>query len=91
MIRSECCIAIPPGSAILDQMELIHMDKDELAACLQYSKDRTEALLDGTVDLDADTAKKLEEIFGVSFPFWINLEARYQSKLKIIRKENRDN
>lgn len=74
-------IAIPPGATIKEQLEYRNMTQKEFATRMGLSQKHVSHLINGTVQLTAEVAYRLEMVLGIPASFWNNLEAGYREKL----------
>lgn len=81
-------IAIPPGETIKENMEFLGMTQKELAARMGITEKHVSAILNGKASITYDTAINLENIFGPSAEFWMELENGYQLDKARLAKEN---
>ena len=71
----------PPGDTIEDAMDELGMSQIELSERTGFSKKHINQLLKGKVTIIAETAIKLEAVFGDSVAFWLQREALYRESL----------
>ena len=74
-------IAIPPGATIKEQLEYRNMTQKEFATRMGLSQKHVSHLINGTVQLTAEVAYRLEMVLGIPASFWNTLEAGYREKL----------
>lgn len=86
--RSRSFIATPPGASIREQLDDRGMSQKEFAARMDMSEKHISKLINGDVQLTAETAVKLEIVLGVPAKFWNNLEAIYREKVIKAEAEN---
>ncbi len=88
MVRSKSHIAMPPGATIKDQLNDRGMSQKEFAARMDMSEKHISRLINGSVQLTAEMALRLETVLGVPAKFWNNLEAIYREDLVRVKAEN---
>ncbi|MCL0081392.1 HigA family addiction module antitoxin [Peptococcaceae bacterium] len=71
-------IAIPPGETIRENMVLLGMTQEELAARLGITPKHLNNIINGNAPITYETALKLESVIGPKAQFWMNLETNYQ-------------
>jgi HTH-type transcriptional regulator/antitoxin HigA len=82
-------MAIPPGDSIRENMEMLGMNQEELAARLGITTKHLSHVLNGFSPVTYETALRLESVIGASAEFWMNLEMHYQlHKSRIQGEEN---
>ena len=80
--------AIPPGDSIRENMTLLGMNQEELAARLGITTKHLSNVLNGNAPITYETALRLESVIGASAEFWMNLETLYQlNKARIEHQE----
>ena|ERR1051325_10318402 len=67
-----------PGDILLDLVEKHHVKQIELAKWLGVSFPRLNLILHGKRSITADTALRLERIFGKKAEFWLDAQAAYE-------------
>lgn len=72
--------ASPPGDTILELLELRNISKEQLAE-LVPSVSVIEHLLTGRAKITIKVARELEQVFQVSFRFWLRRESQYRASL----------
>lgn len=72
---------VPPGDTILELLAERGMTAADLAQKMLTDLPHVLRLLTGEEPLTESDALDLEEIFGVSFDFWMNYERRYREDL----------
>ena len=82
--RNKEVLATPPGETIKEQLELRGWSPEELAEKMGVYEGDVYNLLEGDIPLSEKTAIKLEQVLGLPKNFWLNLEAIYRRKLKLI-------
>ncbi len=88
MVRSSNIIATPPGATIKEQLNYRGMSQKEFAARMDMSEKHISKLINGEVQLTAETAIRLEMVLGIPAKFWNNLEAIYREKIIKAEAEN---
>lgn len=86
--ESRTKIAIPPGYALEEYLQLHNIKQKEFALKLGISEKHLCKLISGDVILNTDMAIKLEKVSGVSGNIWMGLEYEYRKELQIIEDEN---
>lgn len=69
---------VAPGENLKEMLDDRGLTVDDLAAALDVSTPVAAALLEGTEPLTRRKAERLEALLGVTFQFWLNLEAEYR-------------
>jgi len=77
--------AIPPGDTLSDVLESKGMTQQELSIRTGMAPKTINEIIKGKAPISADTALKLESVFGVSASFWLNLEMHYQEDMARIK------
>ena len=77
--------AIPPGDTLADVLQDRGMTQQELALRTGMAAKTINEIAKGKAPITAETALKLELIFGVKASFWLKLEMNYQEDLARIR------
>jgi plasmid maintenance system antidote protein VapI len=72
---------VPPGDTLLELMAERDMSDVDLARKMLTDLPHVHGLIGGWEPLTESDALDLEEIFGVSFDFWMNYERRYREDL----------
>ncbi len=88
MVRSCSVIATPPGATIKEQLDIRGMSQKEFAVRMGMSEKHISRLINGNVQLTAETAYKLEMVLGIPARFWNNLEAIYRERIVKAKAEN---
>lgn len=70
-------IAIKPSETIKESFEMSNMNIRQFANKLKMDVNSAKRLLDGEKSIDQSLAKRLENVFGVSATFWLNLQKNY--------------
>lgn len=89
MVRSRTVIATPPGATIHEQLADRGISQKEFALRMGMSQKHISRLINGEVQLTAETAIRLEMVLGIPASFWNSLEAIYRDKLLRAEEENR--
>lgn len=66
-----------PGEYIKEEMKARDMSFTELALAMNLRPRNLGALLRERDSVDRDIAKRLQQAFGISAKFWLNLQAAY--------------
>ena len=70
---------IHPGVTLReDFMEAYRLSANGLAKLLGIPQNRISDIVRGRRSITADTALRLEQAFGVSASFWLNLQSHYE-------------
>jgi HTH-type transcriptional regulator/antitoxin HigA len=77
--------ASPPGDTLEEFLEERGWSRAELAVRLGFTAKHVNELLKSRAPITAETAERLERVFGVSAGFWLRLEANYQQDLLRLR------
>lgn len=77
--------AIPPGDTLSDVLESKGMTQQELSIRTGMATKTINEIVKGKAPISADTALKLESVFGVNASFWLNLEMHYQEDMARIK------
>jgi len=77
--------AIPPGDTLSDVLESKGMTQQELSTRTGMAPKTINEIIKGKAPISADTALKLESVFGVNASFWLNLEMNYQEDMARIK------
>lgn len=88
MVKSHTYIATPPGETIKEQLQDRGLTQKEFAERMGYTEKHISRLINGLVELTADTACRLESVLGVPAQFWLNLESCYREKIAKANEEN---
>ncbi len=76
---------IHPGEILSDELEEIGLSTKKLADVIDVPPNRLYQLLAGKRNITADTALRLNQYFGMSADFWMNLQSAYE--LDLARKQ----
>ena len=74
-------LAIPPGETIAENIEVLGIPVDELAAALDMSEVAMNEIISGVRAITPDIVAGLESALGISAQFWLNGEADYRVTL----------
>ncbi len=85
MKRGKHTIAVPPGETIKEYFEMRGMTIKDLSIGLGCSEE--DAGLEEEVQLEAETAQKIEALFNVPADVWLNMEKLYRSDLVKVERE----
>lgn len=77
--------ATPPGEMLLEVLQDKGMTQQELALRTGMAAKTINEIVKGKAPITADTAVKLESVFGVKASFWLRFEMNYQEDLARIR------
>ncbi len=77
--------ATPPGATLADVLQDKGMTQQELSLRTGMAAKTINEIVKGKAPITADTAVKLETVFGVKASFWLRLEMGYQEDLARIR------
>lgn len=77
---------IHPGEILADELNEIGLSAKRLADVLEVPPNRLYQLLAGKRNVTADTALRLNQYFGMSADFWMNLQSAYE--LDLARQQN---
>lgn len=69
---------ISPGEVLQEQLDALEMSATAFARELHVPTNRITGILNETRALTPDTALRLEQFFGTSAQFWINLQTGYE-------------
>lgn len=72
---------IHPGETLAEVIENAQMTQRELAARTGMTEKHISTVINGTKNISATFAKKLEYALGIEFSFWMNLQANYDKEL----------
>ncbi|ATX81683.1 addiction module antidote protein, HigA family [Mariprofundus ferrinatatus] len=73
---------VSPGDILLhDFMEPLSLSSNALARAMKVPTNRITGILNGTRNITADTALRLQAAFGVSASFWMGLQSRYNLEI----------
>lgn len=77
--------ASPPGDTLEEFLEERGWSRAELAVRIGFTPKHVNELLKSRAPITAETAERLERVFGVTAGFWLRLEANYQQDLLRLR------
>lgn len=66
---------LAPGDMMREYLDDLNLTQQQLADALGISRQRTNEILTGKRIVTADTAMRLERVFGLSALFWLRLQA----------------
>jgi len=70
--------AVAPGDILMHEfMEPMALSANALARAMKVPANRITGILNGTRNITADTALRLQAAFGVSAAFWMGLQSQY--------------
>lgn len=73
---------IPPGEILAQEFLVpLGISQNALARAIRVSPSRVNDIVHGRRAIAPDTAVRLAIYFGTSIDFWINLQARYDSRV----------
>lgn len=81
IIETETNLIVPPGETIKEVMKLKNISLKELANAIDEDEERTQELLEGDIRMQRKHMEGLEQILGIPFRFWRNLEDNYRNEL----------
>jgi plasmid maintenance system antidote protein VapI len=81
IIETETNLIVPPGETIKEQMKQKNISLKELAKAIDEDEERTQELLEGDIRMQRKHMEGLEQILGIPFRFWRNLEDNYRNEL----------
>lgn len=82
--------AIHPTELIKDELKARGMQRKELAERLGMKAPNLSRFLSAKENITSVMALKLEEAFGISADYWMNLQLSYERDLEAIRQRNED-
>lgn len=82
IIETETNLIVPPGETIKEQMKQKNISLKELANAIDEDEERTQELLEGDIRMQRKHMEGLEQILGIPFRFWRNLEDNYRNELE---------
>jgi HTH-type transcriptional regulator/antitoxin HigA len=74
--------AFPPGDFIREEMEALGWSETGLADILGRPVSAVNLLLSGKRAVTPETARALEQAFGIDAQTWLNLEAIYRRRTR---------
>lgn len=74
-------VVSPPGTFLEEELVERGMTQSHLAKLLVISEKSLSLIINGKQALAAETALKLEALWGISAQFWLNMETRYRLRL----------
>ena len=81
IIETETNLIVPPGETIKEQMKQKNISLKELANAIGEDEEHTQELLEGDIRMQRKHMEGLEQILGIPFRFWRNLEDNYRNEL----------
>lgn len=87
IIETETNLIVPPGETIKEQMKQKNVSLKELAIAIDEDEERTQELLEGDIRMQRKHMEGLEQILGIPFRFWRNLEDNYRNELNAWENE----
>lgn len=81
---------VSPGEVLQEQLDALEMSAAAFARELHVPTNRITEILNETRALTPDTALRLEQFFGTSAQFWMNLQAGYELRLAELEADHRD-
>ncbi len=72
---------VHPGEILPEELDVLEMSANALAAALGVPGNRIAAILNGQRGVTADTALRLSRYLGTTTEFWLNLQKSYESRL----------
>lgn len=82
-------IAIPPGETLREYLDAKQMTQVDLAKRIGLTTKTINEIVKGKAPITAETAIKLEAVFGTPASFWSNLEAQYQETKARLSEESK--
>lgn len=80
-----------PGHILLDEfMDPFDISQNELARQIRVSPRRVNEIVQGKRAITADTAIRLQEIFGLPAEYWMELQAKYDLDQARLPRTRRD-
>ena len=76
-----------PGDTIADLLEERDWTQTQLADRLGYPEARVHQLIEGEIEIESETARKLAEVLGSTEKFWLKREAQYRERLAELEAE----
>ena len=83
--------ASPPGSTLLETLEMHNMSQAELATRLGMHKKTVHEIIKGKAPINPETATKLERVLGVPASFWNARQQQYEETLKQVKMKRPKN
>ncbi|MDT8321509.1 MAG: HigA family addiction module antitoxin [Xanthomonadales bacterium] len=72
---------VHPGEILREELDVLEMSANSLAAALGVPGNRITAILNGQRGVTADTALRLARYLGATAEFWLNLQKSYELRL----------
>ncbi|MDX8412397.1 MAG: HigA family addiction module antitoxin [Mariprofundaceae bacterium] len=74
--------AVAPGAVLLHEfLEPMNLSANALAKALKVPANRVTGILNGTRNITADTALRLQAALGVSAAFWMGVQSQHNLEL----------
>lgn len=71
-----------PGYILVNELEARGISPEELAQSLSISRSYVAEILNGERDVTEDVARKLENVLGISYEMWLNVQNRYDEVIE---------
>ena len=78
-----------PGETLRQYLDLTEMSPAELASQIKVPVHRINAILNGRISVNGDTALRLGRFFGTSREFWLNLQKFHDLELEYEKHQRR--
>ena len=78
-----------PGETLQQYLDLTEMSPAELASQIKVPVHRINAILNGRISVNGDTALRLGRFFGTSREFWLNLQKFHDLELEYEKYQRR--
>lgn len=85
---SDMKLPVHPGKVLYSELEKVGMSQKELAIRTEVSEKFISVIINGTKNISATMARKLEIALGSEKGFWSKLQSEYDRELAIIEEEN---
>lgn len=72
---------VHPGEILREELDVLEMSANSLAAALGVPGNRIAAILNGQRGITADMALRLSRYLGTTADFWLNLQKSYELRL----------
>ncbi|RNI33621.1 addiction module antidote protein, HigA family [Hanamia caeni] len=86
-LKVELELLTSPGDDIVEMLEHLEMPQLTFAQCIDVSLTEVQNIISGKEAITANTASKLEKVFGISSKYWLNREKNYRIKLLEINQK----
>jgi len=74
----EQLLAVSPGDILMHEfMEPMHLSANALAKAMKVPANRITGILNGTRNITADTALRLQAALGISANFWMGIQSQF--------------